>query len=94
MRSGELLDIIDSVRNYVDFARIVSNKLVAFRFVHESDITTFDRVLKLASKIICNRCRGSGDEGVLTHRTCTVCRGLGEVAYNPMEKVVKEIHNE
>lgn len=94
MKTSELLSIIDLVRNHVDFARVVSHKLASFRFVHESDSATFDRILKTASKIICKKCRGDGDEGILTRRTCSECHGLGEVAYNPMEKVVKEIHDE
>lgn len=88
---SDSIKMMESVLAWAKFGERVSSKLCRVRHIDESDDRTLDRIIEMSNKILCHDCRGCG-RGI-SGRTCRICGGTGEKAYDPMLKIVKEVMN-
>ena len=73
-------DIVDELKDLiteVELARLLRRCLNGVRLTHESSEQTLDRVLRLASTVICQKCHGYGHG--MTGLPCRACKGTGEI---------------
>jgi len=71
------LDSLKQVVHELEFASKLRIALTSVRLIHESDQETFDRILRIALKVICKNCRGYGH--TMFSDTCADCKGTGNL---------------
>lgn len=77
MNHPDTLQHLRSLISEVEFAQSVRRKLTGVRLISESDMETFERVMKLACKMICWDCRGYGHG--IGGSSCDKCGGNGHL---------------
>jgi RecJ-like exonuclease len=78
---SNLVDELKDLITDVELARMIRARLDGVRFTHETVQQTFDRVMRLAARVICQECRGYGHSTSGT--TCRACNGKGELKVEP-----------
>lgn len=71
----DTLKTLKCLTGELEFSSKIRNRLTGVRLIDETDMETFERVLKMAHMVICPKCRGYGHR--ITGSTCTPCNGTG-----------------
>lgn len=77
MKADDVLSHLKSTVAHVEFSLRVRSALTGVRLIDETDDETFDRMMRLAKKVICTECRGYR-RLMISGRTCPNCDGSGE----------------
>lgn len=76
----DTLEFLKTLAAQMENAEKVRREIDKHRHVHESTFQTLERLIRLAMKVTCDRCRGTGRDVIDNKcRNCT----CGEVAYDP-----------
>lgn len=74
---SDVLANLKEVVSHLEFSLKVRTALTSVRLIDESDGETFERVMRLARKMICPECRGYRRQ-MVTGNVCADCGGTGE----------------
>ncbi len=75
--SQQQIDFLQGVVQELELLERLRRKIDSYRKISESTTQTLERILELASLVLCKECRGYGHN--LLGSTCRVCKGSGHL---------------